>query len=491
MAEQFADFLAESGFSIWQVLPLTPVSPAFGNSPYSSPSAFAGNFLFISPEKMIRDGFISAEDVKSHITQSFVKCDYECAAEIKYSLLAKAWHNFYEAGENNARGYEAFCSFKEKEKWWLYDYALFTVLKKHFGDVCWNEWPAEFRCRDDKTLQDFISNEDNAAEVDFVSFIQYIFFMQWQELHSYCRGKGISFLGDIPMFVALDSSDVWANQELFDIESDGSPRLVAGVPPDYFSATGQKWGNPLYRWDRMTKDGFRWWISRIKHAFEIYDSVRIDHFRGFCGYWAIPAYEETAQNGMWIDAPGKLFFKALKHETQSDGKAELQLIAEDLGIITDDVKKLIDELGLPGMRILMFAFSEDIGSNIYAPHNIARNSVVYTGTHDNNTVAGWWKNEISAQGRKRFKDYIGYDIRDEDVPRRMMLLALSSVADLAVIPMQDVLGLDETSRMNTPGEADGNWEWRMAHGEFMKDCACNSEMAKQLKRLNVIYGRSK
>ncbi len=491
IAERFADFLVEAGFSTWQVLPVTPVCSAFGNSPYSSPSAFAGNFLFISPEKMILDGLIDEEDVNPFFRDSLTKADYAYAAHAKHALLVKAWGRFRSEDKKYHAMREEIQNFREKESRWLDDYALFTVLKGHFAETCWNEWPKEFRNRDNYTLRSFVSQTDNAAAIDFVVFVQFIFYRQWKSLHEYCRTKGVSLMGDIPMFVALDSSDVWANQEFFDLDEDSRPNCVAGVPPDYFSRTGQKWGNPLYKWDRMENDGFSWWILRIRHAFKIFDSVRIDHFRGFCGYWAIPASDKTAQNGEWLPAPGKVFFEILTRDTEADGNIKLQLIAEDLGIITDDVRALMDEFALPGMKVLLFAFCEDIGTNPYAPHNIVTNSVVYTGTHDNNTVNGWWKNETSEEDRMRFKAYVGYDVQLKDAAGQMMLLALSSVAELAVIPMQDILGLDETCRMNTPGKRDGNWVWRLTFEEFAMISAEGSSFVRQLREINIMYGRHK
>jgi len=489
-AERFAEFLSDSGFSVWQVLPMTPVNSACGNSPYCSQSAFAGNFLFISPEKMSRDGLISCDDMEQYVAAASSKSDYIYAEKIKHELLVTAWRNFCAEKKNRMKEHEDYRNFREKEKWWLDDYVIFTVLKEHFGGMCWNEWPENFRNRDENSLRIFISEESNAESIDFYAFVQYIFYRQWHELHEYCSKRGISIIGDIPMFVALDSSDVWSNRELFNLRDDGSPGLVAGVPPDYFSSTGQRWGNPVYRWDRMEENGFRWWIMRIRHALKIYDSARVDHFRGFCAYWAIPPEDKTAQNGKWVVAPGRSFFRALDADIRAENGKELNLIAEDLGIITDDVRELMAEFRLPGMKVLLFAFCDATGANPYAPHNISSDSVVYTGTHDNNTAAGWWKNETSECDRRRFRSYIGYDIRDEDVPERMLIMALSSHADLAVIPMQDILGLDETARMNTPGKPEGNWEWRLERGYFLNRTSDAPDLTGRLKELNIIYGRS-
>lgn len=488
-ADQFTDFLAEAGFTVWQVLPISPVSAVFGNSPYSSQSAFAGNPLFISPEKLEREGLICEEDICRFIREPSSAADYRYATEAMSALLIKAWANFCVKNDKFLDMHKDFKKFKQNESGWLRDYALFTVLKEHFGNLCWNEWPLDFSQRNNDSLQNYISQRENADAIDFVSFIQFVFSRQWNELHERCRAKGISLLGDIPMFVALDSADVWANQDLFDLNEQGRPNCIAGVPPDYFSKTGQRWGNPLYRWDIMEADGFRWWIDRINSMLQKFDAVRVDHFRGFCGYWAIPYSEDTAQYGRWCSAPAAAFFEILKREKQVNGSRKLSLIAEDLGVITDDVRMIMDDLGLPGMKILLFAFGNNVGTNPYAPHNIVRNSVVYTGTHDNNTVYGWWNNESSESERNCFKSYIGHDVRSLDVARQMVLLALSSVAMLAIIPMQDILGLGSECRMNIPGKLGGNWEWRLTQTDFSLFCAENSLLAKELKTINSIYGR--
>lgn len=490
-AERFAVFLSASGAGVWQVLPLTPVSGASGHSPYSSSSAFAGNLLFVSPEKMMKDGLISEDDIEPFLGRRSADADYTFASEVREYLLVKAWANFSSGDKTFSCMHEEFRLFREEEKFWLDAYSLFSVLKEKFGYKCWNEWPCEYRRHDRQALEQFVQQDENAERISFISFTQFIFFRQWRALHEYCRSCGILIMGDVPMFVALDSSDVWADQDFFDLDADGRPNCVAGVPPDYFCETGQRWGNPLYMWDRMEADGFRWWVSRIKASLAMCDFIRIDHFRGFCGYWAIPACEGTAENGEWRRAPGRALFEVLEQKIAQYGGGSLPMVAEDLGIITDDVGDLMDKAGIPGMKVLLFAFGDGVGTNPYAPHNITRNSVVYTGTHDNNTVRGWWDNEASASDRRRFQSYIGHDIVPDDAAKYMTRLALASVADLAIIPIQDILGLDGSSRMNTPGECRGNWMWRLTQEEFEYFASDGSAEAYRLREMNSLYGRCK
>lgn len=490
LARTFADFLAASGFSVWQLLPLTPVSGIFGNSPYSSPSVFAGNVLFVSPELLKRDGLITDEDIRPFTKDPKQEADYEFAARVRESLLAAAWRNFCAESDKFAAMGEEFAKFLADESFWLNDYALFSVLKKRLGDVCWNEWPDEYKYRSADALDSFALTQENAEDISFVSFCQFIFFRQWRELREYCRGKGISILGDMPMFVALDSPDVWAHREQFDLDGDCRPKNVAGVPPDYFSKTGQRWGNPLYLWDEMERGGFAWWLGRMKSALAMYDIVRVDHFRGFCGCWAIPASEETAINGAWRPAPGRALFERFREELAAqDGT--LPLVAEDLGVITDDVRELMEAFGLPGMKVLQFAFGDGIADNPYILHNIERNSVVYTGTHDNNTSRGWWRDDTCSKDRMRFRAYVGCDVEERDAPVQMTRLALASTARLAVIPVQDILALDASCRMNTPGLCCGNWKWRLTVEEFVKFAGHGSLISQKLKGLNDLFGRAR
>ena len=485
-AHKFADYLAEAGFSVWQVLPMTPTSPAFGNSPYSSPSAFAGSPLFVSPELLLREGLVDEKTVAGLKIDCGREADYEQALKIRLALLSEAWQNFCRQPEKFAAMQEDFSRFLSDEKSWLGDYALFSALRGHCGQRCWTEWPDEYRFRREEALDAFAFDQKNAEYISFVSFCQFIFDRQLKELRSYCRERGVSLLGDMPMFVALDSPDVWAHRGLFDLDDDGRQNCVAGVPPDYFSATGQRWGNPLYNWDAMAKDGFAWWTARMKRALSMCDLVRVDHFRGFCGYWAIPAGEPTAIGGVWRPAPGEALMKHFAEEFGSGGA--LPLVAEDLGVITDDVRALMDEFSLPGMKVLQFAFGDGIGSNPYIPHNIVKNSVVYTGTHDNNTARGWWETEASETEKRHFCAYAGCDPDGAAAARQMTRLALASTADLAVIPMQDLLALDGSCRMNKPATCSGNWSWRLLAQEF-SEAAQTSETAK-MKEFNRLFGRT-
>ena len=489
-ARKFSDFLASSGFSIWQILPITPVSGVFGYSPYSSPSAFAANSLLICPYDLAKDGLIEPDSITSFKVKSLRLADYEYAKKTKETMLNIALCNFLENPCKFKQLHLDFENFKKTSSYWLRDFALFSALKERYNQAFWNEWPNEYRLHDEDALLKFAEEPENARVIEQAEFNQFIFMRQWNALHEYCKDKGISLVGDMPMFVALDSSDVWGNKELFDLDSDMRPNCVAGVPPDYFSATGQRWGNPLYDWDKMEKDGFKWWNKRMAFSLETFDMVRVDHFRGFCGAWAIPSSEDTAINGSWHFVPGqKLFCTFRQNMAKNDG--QLPLIAEDLGIITDDVRALMDDFGLPGMKVLLFAFGEGVGTNPYAPHNIDRNSVVYTGTHDNNTALGWWKNEASSEDKRRVRDYAGHEISDSDIANQMTAFALSSVSDTAIIPIQDILSQDSDCRMNTPSTSFGNWLFRLTQEEFDSFAAENSELSRRYSHLNSLYGRKK
>lgn len=481
-AFRFADFLAAAGCSIWQVLPLSPVSEELGNSPYSGGSAFALNYLFISPERLIEYGLVNAADCEGWAAPSLDAADYDLARSAKSALLRIAWENFNAGPDDFTWLREEFNHFCLNERAWLEDYTLFFALREKFG-ARWSDWPREYAARVPAALSAFSGNEKEAKRVEYVRFVQFLLRKQWDELRRYCSAKGVSLVGDVPIYVACDSADVWAGQEIFDLGGDGRPNKIAGVPPDYFSATGQLWGNPVYRWDVLRKTGFRWWISRLKYNFALFDRVRIDHFPGFLRYWAVPAGAETAACGDWEEAPGREFFETLRAELGHAETGELPLIAEDLGVVTEDVHELMNAFGIPGMKVLLFAF--DGGwDNPYLPHNYDTNFVVYSGTHDNNTANGWWRNAAESE-REALETYAGVSIQDGGAAEVIMRLALSSVARTAVIPVQDILGLGESSRMNIPDRARGCWRWRMTEAQ-MPDLFAEAD---RLRGLSSVYGR--
>ena len=483
-AEDFADFLLEAGCTSWQVLPLVPVSGAFGYSPYSSPSAFAGNILFISPDKLVGIGLLSQSDLSGLELPASDRADFAGAYDIKKKILQLAYKNF-RGGEAYKTKFKAlsdeFWNFCVREAYWLEDYALFTVLKSSIDDVAWSEWPRECRMRDWSVLDPFKRKADIAKQLDMCRFEQFIFYRQLAELREMCRIRGIEVIGDMPIYVGYDSADVWGHQELFELDSDGRPTSVAGVPPDYFSETGQRWGNPLYNWDKMKSDGYEWWLGRFKHSLKSADVVRIDHFRGFMAYWSIPADEKTAINGKWRECVGRDLFFALRSAL---GRDDLPFIAEDLGVITDDVRAVMDEFALPGMKVMHFAFGADMAENPYIPHMHRRNSVVYAGTHDNNTTVGWWENDITPTEILNFCRYIDRPKLDSRGARDAMFrLAAGSTAERAIIAAQDILCLGEGARMNVPSVASGNWSWRI------KDMDALRASAAEIRELSVMYGR--
>ena len=478
-ARKFAEFLKEAGFSLWQLLPLTPVLHVFGNSPYSSPSAFAGNPSLVSPELLFEDGLLTRDEIERAAVPSERAADFEAAPEIRARLVALAWERF--RGGARPQMTDDFEKFKACEKYWLRDYALYSLLKKKNGERCWADWPAEFAAHDEAALARF--EAAHADELSFIEFTQFIFFRQLGALSACCAELGVELMGDAPIYVAWDGADVWAARELFDLEPDGRPRCVAGVPPDYFSETGQRWGNPLYKWEEMRRDGFAWWRSRLRHILKYCATARIDHFRGLSAFWEIPASCETAKEGRWRPALGGEMLEIFRREECGGG--ELPLVAEDLGIITDDVRELMARFGLPGMKVLMFAFGGRVAENPYAPHNVAPRSVIYTGTHGNDTAAGWWGGSATAHERENFALYTGRDVDAGNAAEIMTRMALSSPAELAVVPAQDLLGLGAECRMNRPSVPKGNWGWRLTEEEAARLC----DEAGSLRALNDIYGR--
>lgn len=455
-AYSFADFLAEAGQSFWQILPLSPTDSACGNSPYSSNSAFAGNILLISPEKLERDGFISKNELKNMPNFPAERCDYQAAIPHKMKLLDLAYDNF-RRGKKQRREFSSFCSVNS---FWLDEYAVFVVLKmRRFGWAAWGGWDGAWRDRQPEQLE--AARHEYAQAIEREQFFQYLFFKQWDELRKYCNNKGIKLIGDIPIYVSYDSADVWEHRQIFKLDENRQPAALAGVPPDYFSQTGQLWGNPVYRWDVLKQQDYKWWLQRLKHNLRLYDVVRIDHFRGFVSYWEVPAGEMTAANGRWVNAPATDFFTAINSRLP-----ELVLIAEDLGVITDEVKAVMAKFGFPGMKILLFAFGGDLKKHPYLPHNYSENCVVYTGTHDNGTARGWYEEMASAHEKKNLAEYLGHSPKLEEVSWDLINMALNSQAKLAIFPLQDVLGLGNEARMNVPSQAHGNWEWRFISGQL-------------------------
>ena len=472
-AYKFADFLVETRQCMWQILPLNPTSTAHGNSPYSSFSAFAGNPLFISPDVLLADGFLTASDIEELPSLSGNSVDYEAVTENKNRLFRKAFDRYM---GNIGQDYE-FERFCEENEHWLDDYALFMSLKSHFNGAVWSDWPDEIRDRCDGSIRDW--SEKLKERVLFEMFLQYLFFKEWNSLKNYCNDRNIKVIGDLPIYVCYDSCDVWTNPCIFKLNGDRRPELVSGVPPDYFSETGQLWGTPVYKWDALKKDGYTWWIRRIEHNLKLFNTLRLDHFRGFIAYWEVPAHEKTAINGRWVEAPVYDFFNTLMRHFPS-----LPFIAEDLGVITPEIREVMNFYEFPGMKLLIFAFGGDMPTNPYIPHNIAKNSVVYTGTHDNNTIRGWFNVEASQDDKKRMAKYMGREVTEEEVHWEFIRHAMMSVANAAIIPMQDVLGLGEKGRMNTPSVCCGNWEWRLMPEQITRP------LKDRLTEMSEIYGRA-
>jgi 4-alpha-glucanotransferase len=481
-AYEFIDFLEGAGQSLWQILPLGPTG--YGDSPYQCFSAFAGNPLLISPEKLVEDGLLEAKDFAEAPKFPEDHVDYGPVIEYKMSLLKKAHRNFLDhSSDKDKSEYLAFIGQVDE---WLDDYAMFRAIKDASDGKEWTRWDTFLRDREDAAMHFF--RENHLSEISAHKFYQFIFFRQWLELANYANKKGIRIIGDVPIFVAHDSADVWANPGIFFLDKNGTPTSVAGVPPDYFSETGQLWGNPLYRWNLMQKDGYQWWIQRMRATLSTVDIIRLDHFRGFEKYWAVPGEETTAIKGKWEPGPGAALFLAFKQALGA-----MPIIAEDLGFITPEVEKLRDDFGFPGMRILQFAFGTDPQADEFKPYNFSPNSVVYTGTHDNDTTLGWFtsqgagdstrSNEEVLEEREFVLKYLGSD--GKEINWDFIRLALSSVANTAIIPMQDLLGCGSEARMNVPARESGNWGWRFKTDQI--DQAMNDRLAE----LTEIYGRNR
>ena len=443
-ARRFVDLLATMGMSYWQMLPLAP--PACGNSPYSAFSAFAGNPLLLDCDQLVREGDLPNGISRTSTNENRV--DFDAVVKSKQGLLRQAAEFFFATGRTGRM--EAFWEFCNSTPW-LHDYALFMAIKQHFKGISWQSWPRDIALRTPEAYEQL--SIELGPEIGVQKYVQWQFFRQWKTLRDYAALRRVKLIGDLPLFVAYDSADVWCNRDLFLLDTNGSPMNVAGVPPDYFSSTGQLWGNPLYNWTVLKQQGYGWWITRFHQLFSMFDTVRIDHFRGFEAAWHVPSGDKTAEGGAWVNGPGKDFFNVI-----SAGLGKISIIAEDLGVITPAVEELRDHCGFPGMKILQFAF--DSGpANPYLPHNHERNCVVYTGTHDNDTTQGW-VNSLSAKQRRVVAEYIGCS--EGQIVEGLLRTALMSVADTVIVPFQDLLGLATEARMNVPGTASGNWEWRFS-----------------------------
>ncbi len=470
-AYHFLDFLAESKQRAWQVLPLGPTG--YGDSPYQSFSAFAGNPLLISLERLVADGLLRPADVRE--TPSFPehRVNYGSVIQFKTAMLTRSFERFRAGVRPHLQ--DDFDAFARDSSAWLEDFALFMALKEAHGGAVWNTWEPDIAGRQPQAVGRW--QRDLSDSCYRHKYYQYLFSKQWSALKGAANERGINLIGDTPIFVAHDSSDVWAHPEFYHLSAQGEPTAVAGVPPDYYSDTGQLWGNPIYRWDVMKESGYGWWIDRVKATLAAVDIVRLDHFRGFEAYWEVPAGEKTAVRGRWVKGPGADLFHALRHGFSVHN---LPLIAEDLGVITPEVTALRDQFELPGMKVLQFSFSGGV-ARMEPPYQYPRNCVVYTGTHDNDTAWGWFRYSASAEEREMALKYMGTDGREFNWD--LIRLALSSVADVAVVPLQDVLGLDSESRMNYPGRATGNWTWRFLPG------AIPVEMKRRLADMAEVYGR--
>jgi 4-alpha-glucanotransferase len=479
-AHAFAETLAAAGASIWQFLPLTPTSTFIGNSPYSSFSAFAGNPLFISPELLVQDGYVSPADLDTALrclpggvfSADPARVDFPAVTTHRAHLLRASFERFCPKLSSHVE-FQDFC---REHHFWLHDYARFVSIKQEYHGESWVRWPEALCRRDPDALADW----DKRAALPMLreKFIQYLFFSQWFRLRAVCNKAGVSLLADVPIYVTHDSADVWANPHYFRLDERMEPECVSGVPPDYYSATGQRWGTPVYDWKRLEQDGFSWWRQRLGHTLLLADMARLDHFRGFCGYWEIPAEEKTAVKGAWKTAPAGELLAALRNDFGA-----LPFLAEDLGVITDDVREIMRDFSLPGMRVLQFAFGgSDMAANPYIPHAHTRASFVYTGTHDNAPSKVWFAS-VGGQERENLADYAGVCLDAESAVSTLVRFAFGSVAGCAVIPMQDALVLGREGHMNTPGTSTGNWEWRMTPEQAAP------ERLAWLRELARIYGR--
>ena len=476
-AYEFVDQLVEAGQKYWQILPLGPTG--YGDSPYQSFSTFAGNPYFIDLEEFIQLDLLSAEEcMECDWGGSSSYVDYEKVYESRFFLLRKAYRRFYQMDGKNRQLQlirEEMETFEKEEGFWLSDYCLYMAVKDSLKGIAWNEWPEELKTREEKALKK--AGEELKEEIGFYAFLQFWFYRQWSQLKKYANDRDIHIIGDLPIYVAFDGADAWANPALFQFDEDATPVAVAGCPPDAFSETGQLWGNPLYNWEYHKKTGYNWWILRMKQCMKLYDKVRIDHFRGFDEFWAVPYGDETAENGKWEKGPGLELFQVLEKNIP-----DLNVIAEDLGFLTDSVRKLLADSGYPGMKVLQFAFDES-GESVYLPFFYEKNCVVYTGTHDNETTKGWFDN-LPEKARRFAEQYIDCEGKStEECVWGLIRAAQSSVADLCVIPLQDYLCLGNEARMNMPSTIGTNWKWRLTRGQLQ------NQTLEQIYAMTRLYGR--
>lgn len=481
-AYRFVDFLKKTGQKLWQILPLSPTG--YGDSPYAAFSAFAGNPLLVSPDLLLKDGLLGRDDLQNLPALPAAHVEYGPVIEWKNGLLRRSYERFKESDNPEIRSELAL--FETENVGWLDDYALFMAAKAAHGGSTWSDWDEGLALRKPGSLVEWRSKLGD--DMRFQKYMQFLFSRQWRALKEYANRLDVQVMGDIPIFVAYDSADVWAHPEIFYLDEKGRATVVAGVPPDYFSAKGQYWGNPLYRWDDLAEDGYSWWMERFRNAFRLYDIVRLDHFRGFAAYWEVPVNEEqTAANGHWVKGPGVRFFQAVREKL-----GDRPIIAEDLGVITPDVVEIREAMGFPGMRVLQFAFGafETDATDPYLPHNFEHNTAVYTGTHDNDTTASWYRT-ASEQERANVLHYLDLDyLRGSDegtmgrlIAWKLVRLAFGSVADIAIVPLQDLLGSGHEARMNWPGRASGNWSWRYEPGALSED------VAGALRDITILFAR--
>lgn len=472
-AYKFADFLNKAGMKYWQLLPVGHTS--YGDSPYQCFSAFAGNPYFIDFDKLVGEGLLEEKDyIDVDFGVNKTRVDYALIFESKYKVLKVAYSNFSKKGKFKELK-EEFKKFEKENKFWLEDYALYMAVKNHFDLKSWSEWDDDIKKREPEALAKY--KKELKDDIEYWSFLQFLFFKQWYELKAYANDLGIEFIGDIPIYVAYDSCDTWSHPENFQMDMKKfEPTVVAGCPPDAFSETGQLWGNVIYDWDKMKKDKYTWWVSRVRESLKLYDVLRIDHFRGFEAYWAIPYGDDTAINGKWVKGPAMSLFKEIKKQL-----GDINVIAEDLGFLTDEVIDFLRETGYPGMKILQFAFNGE-GDNDYLPQNYGRNCIAYTGTHDNDTFVGWFTESSSTEEATIAKTYLGLN-SEEGYNWGFIRGVWSSVADVAIAPMQDFLNLGAETRMNTPSTTMGNWQWRAEDGSF------DNALADKIYEMNILTGR--